>query len=310
MAGRPILVTGAIRSGTTWVGRMIAESPAVGYIHEPFNPWDAEKKRGICNAQVPYWYFYVTKENERDYVQHVRRSLAFRYNLVGGLAGIRSRKDLDRVKYEYRTFRDSRARNVRPLVKDPFALFSAEWFAETFDMKVVIMVRHPAAFVSSIRRLEWKAPFWHLLRQPFLMRDYLHTFENQLRAYSSEERDIIDQAILLWRLLYSSVIQHRHKHPDWIFLRHEDISREPLGQFRDLFTRLDLDFTPEVESAVGEHSAPTNPGEVPVAWAYAVKRDSRSAILTWKERLTPSEIERIREGCRDVAKEFYSDADW
>ena len=34
---RPILVTGSHLSGTTWVGRMIAVSPCVAYLHEPFN---------------------------------------------------------------------------------------------------------------------------------------------------------------------------------------------------------------------------------------------------------------------------------
>jgi hypothetical protein len=33
----PILVTGTPRSGTTWVGKIIATSPSVGYIKEPFN---------------------------------------------------------------------------------------------------------------------------------------------------------------------------------------------------------------------------------------------------------------------------------
>jgi hypothetical protein len=32
---RPILVTGSPRSGTTFVGRMLALSPGVHYIHEP-----------------------------------------------------------------------------------------------------------------------------------------------------------------------------------------------------------------------------------------------------------------------------------
>lgn len=41
----------------------------------------------------------------------------------------------------------------RPLVKDPFALFSAEWFADNFDAEVIVIVRHPAAVVSSIKRL-------------------------------------------------------------------------------------------------------------------------------------------------------------
>src|SRR5882672_1880226 len=58
---RPILVTGAHRSGSTWVGRMIARSPTIRYIHEPFNP-DAFKP-GICAARFEREFTYVCAEN-------------------------------------------------------------------------------------------------------------------------------------------------------------------------------------------------------------------------------------------------------
>jgi hypothetical protein len=309
-AKRPILVTGSIRAGTTWVGRMISESPTVGYIHEPLNPWEKQRTLGICSARVPCWFLYITKENQSVYHEHIRNTLEFRYNLIGGLRGMRSLKDVERVLQEYRTFRMYRSCDVRPLVKDPFALFSAEWFAETFGMDVVILIRHPAAFVSSLKRLKWGFPFWHLLKQPLLMRDHLHSFETQLKECESERCDVIDQAILLWNILYYVVVEYRKKHKDWVFLRHEDISRDPQRCFQDLFVRLGLDFSSQVESAIQEHSDPSNPSEVPIAWAYALKRDSRSAIWSWKDRLTKSEIERIREGSWDIAQEFYSDDDW
>ncbi len=34
---RPILVTGGNRTGTTWTGKMLAASAAIGYIPEAFN---------------------------------------------------------------------------------------------------------------------------------------------------------------------------------------------------------------------------------------------------------------------------------
>jgi hypothetical protein len=307
---KPILVTGSIRSGTTWVGKMIAESPSVGYIHEPFNPWDSEKKLGICSPRVPWWFFYITEENEETYRKAIKEALEFRYNLIGGLKGIRSWEDVKRVKREYSEFLRNRTRNVRPLIKDPFAIFSAEWFAETFDMEVIVLIRHPAAAVSSLKRLKWGLPFWHLLEQPRLVCDHLQPFREKLRGFKDGEQDIIDQAILLWNTLYHVVSQYRQKHKEWIFLRHEDISRDPVRQFRVLFEKLDLDFSPTVQSAIQKHCAPSNRSEVPVEWAHSLKRDSRSLIWNWKERLTDSEIERVRQGTWDIAKEFYSDEEW
>jgi len=307
---QPILVTGAIRSGTTWVGRMIAESPEVGYIHEPLNPWEKTKSRGICGASIPFWYFYITRENETAYYKHLKRSLEFRYNLLGGLRGIRSWADAKRVLKEYRTFRAYRSNNVRPLVKDPFALFSAEWFTERFGAKVVILIRHPAAFVSSIKRLGWGIPFWHLLEQPLLLRDHLGPFKEQIEEYAPEKHPLVEQAAFIWKVLYHVVLRYQERHRDWIFIRHEDLARDPMEGFQALFEALGLEFSPRVQVAVQRSAAPSNPSEVPAEKAFSIQRDSRASIWNWKKRLTAPEIQRIREIAGEVARAFYSDEDW
>ena len=305
---RPILVTGSHRSGSTWVGKMISASPSVGYISEPLN-WETHSL-GVCGARIPCWFPYITKENESDYREHIRAMLEFRYHISGGLKGIRSLQDIKRVRWEYKTFRLYRSRNVRPLLKDPFAVFSAVWFARTFGANVVVMIRHPAAFASSLKRLNWPFPFSHFLRQPALMRDYLCSFEKQIREHAEHERDIIDQAILLWRIIYHVVAEHHRNHGDWVFLRHEDVSQDPVRGFRDLFLKLGLRFTSHVERVVSDYTNSANPAEVAVESSFTLRRHSRSAIQNWKKRLSASEIARIRKGTEDVANGFYLDDDW
>jgi len=60
----PILVTGSHRSGTTWVGKILALSPEVGYIQEPFHP---RHNMAICNAVFENCFTYICKENEERY---------------------------------------------------------------------------------------------------------------------------------------------------------------------------------------------------------------------------------------------------
>ncbi len=309
-SNRPILVTGSMRAGTTWVGRMIAKSPQVGYIHEPFNPWHNRERQGMCRVPVPHWFLYINDENGALYQDPVARMLSFRYSLVGGVAGIRSWGDVKRVLREYGAFRRHRATNARALVKDPFALFSAEWLARNFDMEVIVMIRHPAAIVSSIKRLGWGSPFRHLLRQPALMRDHLSPFRSRLEEYATEKQDIVDQTILIWNILYAVVTKYQQEHPDWLFIRHEDIASDPLTRFGELFARLELPFSPQVQAAVQKSSAPSNPVEIPVDKAYTLQRDSRAVIKTWKDRLSAEEIEWVREGTRNVARAFYTEEDW
>ena len=58
-----------------------------------------------------------------------------------------------------------------------FAVFSAEWFARQMGFRVVVIVRHPLAVVSSRKRLGWRFDLDELLAQPLLLRDWLTPIE-------------------------------------------------------------------------------------------------------------------------------------
>ena len=93
----PVLVTGAHRSGTTWVGRMIDLSPEVGYINEPFNP---HHQPGICACRFPLWFQYVNRDNEHSFRPHLSATLAFRYRPVAQLARTRRPADAERLFFD------------------------------------------------------------------------------------------------------------------------------------------------------------------------------------------------------------------
>jgi len=64
VSDKPILVTGAHRSGTTWVGKMLALPPGVAYVHEPFSP---RTPKGLSPAGFEHYFTVVTSENEGRY---------------------------------------------------------------------------------------------------------------------------------------------------------------------------------------------------------------------------------------------------
>src|SRR5947209_3701161 len=90
---KPILVTGSHRSGTTWVGKMLAATPSVGYIHEPFN---LTHRPGICTAKFPYWFTYINEENESLYLEPLKNTLEFRFDIGAELPAIQSFRHLNR----------------------------------------------------------------------------------------------------------------------------------------------------------------------------------------------------------------------
>ena len=295
----PILVIGSHRSGSTWVGRMIAKSPKVGYIHEPLN---IHHRPGICDARFYYWFPYICHDNESIYYSSLYDTLHFKYKVGAELKALKTPKDIGRFIRDYCVFSHFRRKQLIPLIKDPIAIFSAEWLAARYNMRVIVLIRHPAAFTGSLKEKGWSHPFDHFLKQPLLMRDHLRKYEADINRYAVEEQDPVDQAILLWCMIHGVILEYQKKHPDWIFVRHEDISRRPVEDFQTLFDQLNLDWSDDIESIIRHHSNSVN--------QHGLMRNSETNIWTWKTRLSSAEIEKVYKQTGDIWHEFYSSDDW
>jgi sulfotransferase family protein len=303
----PILVTGSHRSGTTWVGRMLALSPGVAYLHEPFSP---RRWPGWLRRRPPQWFLYVCPENESPYAGIVEDVLAFRYPLANVLR-VRTARQAFQVAEEVPFSLWYRLRRARPLVKDPIALMMSEWLADRFGARPVVMVRHPAAFAGSLTRLEWPPfDFRNWAEQPLFLRDLAAPYEGQIREAAERPPDLIGGAVLMWNVIHHVIRGYRDRHPDWPVVRHEDLAEEPLKGFRDLYERLELRWDPPAERAIVRGSTDESRPEVPAYLHRTVRRDSRAARWTWTRRLTPDERDRVRAGTAEVGAAFYGEDDW
>lgn len=108
----------------------------------------------MYGAPISHWYTYITEENESSYLPAFQKTLAYRYDVLVELRSLRSGRDMLRMMRDFYTFTVGRLQKRRPLLKDPFAVFAIEWFAKRLNCRVVITVRHPAAFASSLKRAE------------------------------------------------------------------------------------------------------------------------------------------------------------
>jgi len=302
---RPILVTGSHASGTTWVGRMIAHAPRIAYLYEPFK---TGMDRTICKADFPYWFPYICSENEAELVAPVQDMLNYRARFWQGIKAARTVKEYMRQILTFSQFVKFRMLNYRPLIKDPIAVFSAEWLAGRFDAIPVVLIRHPAAFAGSLKNNNWaRHPFNHFSAQPLLMRDYLLPFSADIELFSRERKDVIDQAALLWKMIHHVISIYRNKHPEWLFIRHEDISDNPIHYYRVIFNKLEIPFTPRIEKNIRRFSE----GEGIASGRFsALKRNSAQNVKSWKTRLTQNEVKRVREKVEEVSTLFYSNDEW
>lgn len=311
MAVEPILVTGAHRTGTTWVGKMLAAGGEAAYISEPLN---VLHRPGVLRTPTKYWYTYIHGGNETEFLPGLQETISFRYHLGQEIISLRSGKDLARMGRDWSIFLRGRLKRQIPLLKDPFAIFSAPWFARRLGCRVVVTVRHPAAFASSLKRLEWPFDFTDLLAQPQLMQDWLEPFRQEMQ--NTNPADSIASASLLWVMVYRTISVRNfvrgwiNQSPEFILVRHEDLSADPVKGFEGLYTKLGLTFTSRAEKKILEASSSENPGELSRGATHSVRLNSRQNLQNWKRRLTPEEIKSIRDITGDICQIYYPDQTW
>lgn len=292
-----ILITGSHRSGSTWVGKTICNSNKFVYVDEPFNIGKDHKNSPFRN-QFEYLAGLSTTEQTKAKSYLNSFHSIFHDIMLSKLLGIRSRKDGRRFLTEI----NSRL-NRRYVFKDPLALMSAEWLYKTYGWNVVVLIRHPAAFVASLKVKDWQFYFQYFNNQQALISEHLEAYAKEINSYTANRPDIIKQGILLWNILYSMVQYYQNKYSnEWYFIKHEDLSNEPLREFEDLYQFLDIDFDTSakeriVESTSGKESS-------------LLKRDSKKNLTTWKDRLTRDEIDLIYKETKEVWKYYYSEDDW
>lgn len=249
-------------------------------------------------------------------------TLNFRYHLWAEIQSIIStasqghfRKDLLRMARDWSIFSAGRLWRKRPLLKDPFALFSAPWFAGQLGCKVVITIRHPAAFASSLKRLNWPFDFSNLLNQPLLMQQLLEPYQEEMEQmahnYAAVSKpDPIPPASLLWRIIYQVVKQYQQQYPHFIVVRHEDLSSAPLEGYRVLYQQLGLRWTPKTQQTILNSSSSENPAEASKNNIYATRLDSQATLQNWRKRLDAQEIACIRQITEEIAAWYYPDLSW
>jgi hypothetical protein len=295
-----ILITGIHRSGSTWIGKVMSVNLDMQYIHEPFNLWNNTQYR----TPLKYWFEYVGNDLKRK--EEFKKYIEYHYS--GNIRALFHRIWKERSKYKkiiLHEYSKYKKRENRKIIKDPIAIFSADFFYDYLKYDVLVCIRHPAAFVESIKSKNWTHDFAHFLMQEELMDDILYEFKKDIvELIGSEIRmnDIVEQAILLWNIIHFRIIQYKNSYKNWMFIKHEDVSNNPIDLFQRIFNRYNIDCNNEVSKYIKKTAY--NSG---VSGDF---RDAKKNIKKWKDRLSNEEVSRIYEGTKDYWHHFYTEEDW
>ncbi|MGV9774690.1 sulfotransferase [Streptosporangium sp. NPDC003464] len=294
----PVLVTGLPRSGTSWTGKMLAAGGELVYVNEPLNPQHPPgQSPGVLNARVTHRFQYICPDNDGHWLPAFADTVALRYRFLAELRRNRSPYDLARMVRYGTAFTLGRLAGRRALLDDPFALFSAGWFAERLGCRVVILVRDPVSFVGSWQRLGWTVYFHELLEQPLLVRDHPHLEE--LRPLVGCQ-DRVVKAVALWRAARTVAADLAARHPGILLARYEDLAADPQRGFRRLYEWSGLSWSDRAGKRISRACTSAATGTGGFAWSGLSRTayrpmDSRQALATAAGRLTPEEIHRVTE---------------
>ena len=293
-----ILVTGTHRSGTTWVGRTLSQAENVELVYEPFN---LETTRYNFEYKFEHWFEHVPtsknyKEIKHEFDRYIPNS-RFQYPAkICRETGYSWKTPLIYLKY---LIGDNRPRY---LLKDPIALLSAGWLHERYQLKVICMIRNPLAFAGSLKKQGWDFDLKNFIRQEDLMKTWLKPFKEEIEK-TDAEGDFIDRISLLWNVLNYVILTYKQKYPEWVFIKHGKLARNPVEKYREMFEYLDLEFNEEIEQYIVEYTSTKNPVEAK-SNEYQ-PRAAKKTVEAWRDRLTSEEIQIVRDATSEIYKELY-----
>ena len=290
---RWVFVTGAPRSGTTFVGTVLAGGLRTDYIHEPFNP-----DCGIAGVEDPWLYLEEGEPRELCLRPAIERLLDYREPLRTGfypndtpLRRVIKRVVGSRGPFNLRLARMNVFRNAA-VIKDPVGCLLAEHLVQRYGMKAVVMLREPEGFVASVKRLGWQPRLEPLLAQPRFVTRFL-TAEDRDVAATFGAGTVVERAALLWRLLNRALLAMAEGNAAVLMVRHESIGEEALATFAAIFAHAGIVFDTAAERrvlrATGGHRAGARARRV-----QDFHRDSRAIRDTWRAVLDADEIARVR----------------
>lgn len=303
-----ILITGAPRSGTTYVGKVLEQNNSYIYFHEPFRDnhgiWGIRHRfpfaQSFNYAEIVDKFFYG---NAKFIVKWHQQNTIWKY-YIKKLIG-----NTDQIKYRKYFKKKTSSKNL--LLKDPIASFLSDYIFSKGYAKVIVMVRHPMALYYSLKQKGSDFDFINFLEQEELVETYLK--EEIALMKNAHNLSYEERIALFWKCIYKVLITFGNKHQDktgWLIVKHEDISNSPINFFQALCDRLKIQFTEEMKIYITETSYHKGKVLAQNNALHDFKRDSSALKDYWKHMVTEEQTKIIYNITSDISDLFYDKSSW
>ena len=257
---RSILVAGTARSGTTWLGDLIASQIPCRILFEPFNP-----------DLVPEYHSFSYFQYMRPGSENPEFRAFARMVFTGEIRNRWVDHQNERIVSEYR------------LIKEIRANLALKWLHDNFpEIPIIFLMRHPCAVVSSRMELGWATdgdiqPF---LSQSDLMVDYLCAHLEFIRNAKTEEEK---HAIIL---SISNLVPLKQFQPGELkIIYYEHLCTQPEIVLPAIFTSMGQRYEATVMDKINRPSQTARETSAVV--------NGKDQLSRWKQKLTRLQIDSI-----------------
>jgi hypothetical protein len=257
---RSILVAGAARSGTTWLGDLISSKIPCRILFEPCNP-------DLVPEYRSFNYFQYMRPETQDPQFHSFTEKVFRGEIRNAW--------IDRQNEQlFPTHR---------LIKEIRANLALKWIHERFPgVRMFFLMRHPCAVVQSRMALDWATdkdiqPF---LSQSELVTDYLSLYLDVINnARTPEEKHAI-----IWSV--NNLVPLRQFKPGELkIVYYENLCTQPDIELQAIFHTLGLEYKSLSARQLNRPSQTTVMNSAVI--------NGIDKIAFWKKKMTTTQIDNI-----------------
>jgi hypothetical protein len=284
-----VVVIGVPRSGTSWVATILAGAPGVVFMNEPDYP-DIYPSGGLAVKEYGLYPVLAPHESAPSYqmVWDIAFAGGFPDRPVTRRAGklLMELPNAARAPITRAAATLFRTRSRQPehcLVKSVYAQFALDWIADRYRPTIVVVRRNLLSVIASWLKLGFvpydaDTPF-ELWDHPLIQREFL-------RPLSIERPDpdipVMQRIAMHVGLLSLGLERAAERHPEWVFIDHEELCKRPDERFRELFARAGLTWTDAVAAQLHDLDRPGS--------GVDVQRVATEQIDKWKSTLTPDQV--------------------
>jgi hypothetical protein len=253
-------VAGAARSGTTWLGDLIASQIPCRILFEPFNP-------DLVPQYRDFHYFQYMRPGSENPEFH-----AFARKVFTG--EIRNRwidRQNERIVSEYR------------LIKEIRANLALKWLHDNFpETPIILLMRHPCAVVASRMELGWATDgdIESFLSQPDLAIDHLSPYVDLIKSAKTTE----EKHAVIWSVSY--LVPLRQFQPGELTLvYYENLCKQPEVELSAIFSSIGYKYEKPMADMINRPSQTARQTSAIVT--------GTDKITSWKKQLSDAQTGNI-----------------